>query len=98
MQNPLCRNPIHDAFGHKTRKWFRQRHTCVFCCMDRIKSLVDVCDRYTLVKMIMREFRCYWCPFCLLDADLHNVTKKDLRAHCVKHQVMIDLWMHFHCY
>jgi hypothetical protein len=56
--------------------------------MERIKTLSVALDQYTLVKTITREFRSYWCPFCLLEADLLNIGKKDLRAHCIKHQVV----------
>lgn len=92
--NPLCRNPVHDAVGNRSRTWFRQRHTCVQCCLDRVGRLVEkmgIDNKYAIVKTINREFRSYWCPFCLLDADLVNITKCNLRAHCSVHKVSMYL-------
>lgn len=87
--NPRCMNPVHDASGgNRRRGWFRQRHTCRECCVERIGELADTgtMGKYEIVKRITREFRSYWCPFCLLETpDLTSVRPKDLKTHCTRH-------------
>ena len=92
-QNPLCLSMIHNAVRTKHRKLpFRQRHTCSFCTMERIFQLV-CCNtpKNVIVKRITNEFRAYWCPFCIMEADLSPAALlcckpgKFLHCHCRKH-------------
>ena len=86
-ENPCCTNPVHDASGgHKRRGWFRQRHTCRECCIERIQALCCSRDKYETVKLVTREFRSYWCPFCMLEQDsMAAMHPKSLRPHCTLH-------------
>lgn len=93
FQNPLCFNVVHNSVWNKSRKLpFRQRHTCGFCVMERIFQLVwQKTPKNVIVKKITTEFRAYWCPFCIMDADLSpealicSNSSKFLRNHCRVH-------------
>jgi len=92
-ENPRCTNPVHDASGgHRLRGWFRQRHTCRECCTERIRSLAaeGARGRYEITKIITREFRSYWCPFCLMSFEsLSEIGPKDLKTHCSHHATLL---------
>uniref|UniRef100_A0A7S0QMN9 Uncharacterized protein n=1 Tax=Cryptomonas curvata TaxID=233186 RepID=A0A7S0QMN9_9CRYP len=90
QENPRCLNPVHDAHGTKARKSFRQRHTCAQCCLERVATLVHTgVEHYVVVKIITKEFRSYWCPFCLMEADLVRVSKGNLHTHCQRHAAFL---------
>jgi hypothetical protein len=98
FQNPLCLNPIHNAVRSKQRKSpFRQRHTCTFCVMERIFQLLCFkTPKRMIVKRITAEFRAYFCPFCIMEADLSpealmaGSPDKFLHCHCRKHKSLLD--------
>ena len=91
VENPLCKKLVHDASGG-LRGWFRQRHTCRDCCIQRLRTLTAQGTRgkYEITKLITREFRSYWCPFCLMESDsLAEIGPKDLKTHCSRHAALL---------
>ena len=93
FQNPLCTSLIHNAVRSKShRSSFRQRHTCALCVMDRVFQLVcSKVPKEAVVKKVTAEFRAYWCPFCIMEADLSPEAlicckpNAFLRNHCRVH-------------
>jgi hypothetical protein len=64
--NRMC----HDMSHSKNGKKFIQRHTCKYCLAARINELLqkEHLHHWDAVDILMREFRRYFCGFCLLRA------------------------------
>ena len=60
----------HDMSHSKNGKKFIQKHTCKYCLAARINELLqkEHLHHWDAVNIIMREFRRYFCGFCLLRA------------------------------
>jgi hypothetical protein len=64
--NKTCHDITHSKNGNR----FIQKHTCKYCLAKRIQELSEKkhLHIWDAVNILMREFRRYFCGFCLLKA------------------------------
>lgn len=91
--NALCSDVSHSVSGKKNI----QKHTCKRCLANRIKELLakEHLHHWDAVNILMREFRRYYCGFCLFEAfKANDFTSISLSKRCSKGHGVISSMRH----
>lgn len=87
--NPVCTDKSHSKRGDRNI----QRHSCKYCLRKRIDELIQNKNlhRWDIMRILMQEFRRYYCGFCMLVAlETKNFDAISLGKQCTKGHSVIS--------
>ena len=84
---PLCTIEAHET-NFKRKNLFRKNSTCRGCVKDAVESIPPHATKWQIARYLNALFRCYFCPFCILENPRDGMHLVSVKAHCAKHHAI----------
>jgi hypothetical protein len=81
---PVCTNEAHET-NRKRKNVFRKNSTCRGCVKDAVESIPPHATKWQIARYVNALFRCYFCPFCILESPRDKMHQVSAKMRCAKH-------------